>query len=403
MTDTTTIELEHDNAAAKSASVFAIQAILLFAHLGAACAILYFPLSKPLFIATLTLFLLEGFGITLGYHRLWAHRAFKANSLLIRIPLMIMGTMAVQGSIIRWAREHRLHHRYTDTEHDPYNSKRGLFYSHIGWLLESKFLKKLHLIDISDLKNDPVIKFQHRNYFPLVIYLKVILPAVIGYVYSDGDWLGGFLWIGCVSKILNWHSTWLINSIAHYSGIKEFQNDITAAGGHLLAVMTLGEGYHNFHHAFPKDYRNGYAWYMWDPTKWIITFLYSLGLATDLTSTSAEDINRAKILTRNSDSDDYHDSEPSFLDNLPLWTRKDVQDAVTSGKNVFIYRNKYIVDLGNYSTEHPGGCSILEKYTGKNVSSSLYYDGPNRHSRSALLKLEKLCIAKLKQSIDISQ
>jgi len=156
--------------------------------------------------------------VDIGYHRLWSHRSFTAK-LSLRIILAAMGTLAFQGSIrfpllIRfltarwWALRHRLHHRYTDTESDPYSADRGLFYSHVGWIFVKQEYPKLRLVDKSDLDRDPVVRFQHRFFVPLALAGGLLLPALIGHLWI-GSWAEGYLWGGVVARLLIWHCTYV--------------------------------------------------------------------------------------------------------------------------------------------------------------------------------------------------
>ncbi|KAI5475934.1 hypothetical protein MNV49_000709 [Pseudohyphozyma bogoriensis] len=223
--------------------------------------------------------------ITIGYHRLWAHKAFTA-SFPLRVVLAGMGCLGFQGSIKWWVLRHRLHHRFTDTESDPYNAKEGLWHSHVGWIFRKPNYPRMPLIDQRDLNVDPardakltepalrrtVVRFQHRHYLPLTLGLGLGLPTVVGWCY--GDAVGGYIWGGVIARILIWHFTFFINSLAHYIGEQAYSEDVTARGNFLLAIFTGGEANHNYHHAFPSDYRNGPRVLDWDPTKWTIYLLH---------------------------------------------------------------------------------------------------------------------------------
>jgi stearoyl-CoA desaturase (delta-9 desaturase) len=130
------------------------------------------------------------------------------------------------------------------------------------------------------LEEDPIVSWQHRNYPAIALVVGLLVPTLLGSLW--GDALGGFLYGGYVSRILIWHSTWFINSLAHAWGDQEFSHENTSRGNLILALLTFGEGFHNFHHQFPRDYRNGIRNHDWDPTKWLIAGLSYLGLAFDL-------------------------------------------------------------------------------------------------------------------------
>lgn len=197
---------------------------------------------RPLLLThglVLALAVFAGFGITMGYHRLWSHKAFDAHW-TVKLILMIAGTVGMEGSIIWWSLRHRLHHRYTDTEHDPYDATRGLWYSHMGWLFEYKNYERIKYIERTDLNNDPIVQFQHKNYRSLALFWGWIFPTLVASYW--GDALGGFLYGGFVVRILIWHATWTINSLAHYWGEQEYSQEHTSRKNLLLALLTMGEG-----------------------------------------------------------------------------------------------------------------------------------------------------------------
>jgi stearoyl-CoA desaturase (delta-9 desaturase) len=258
---------------------YAVTIIVTVIHIVSLLALMFYtPAKKTVWLVILT-WIFGGLGITMGYHRLWSHRAFKAHP-VVRFALAMTGVMAFQGSIKWWSLRHRLHHRYTDTEHDPYDATRGFWYSHMGWLFERPEYTRMKWIDKSDLDADPVVRFQHKNFPLLSILLGFVLPTILGFTW--GDALGGFLYGGYVSRIVIWHSTWLINSLAHSWGEQEFSTENTSRGNLVLALLTFGEGHHNFHHEFPRDYRNGIRIDDYDPTKWVIAFLSYFGLTYGL-------------------------------------------------------------------------------------------------------------------------
>ncbi|KAJ5329154.1 Acyl-CoA desaturase [Penicillium brevicompactum] len=226
--------------------------------------------------------LATGFSVTAGYHRLWSHQSYKA-CLPLRMFFAAVGAGALQLPIRLWAADHRAHHRFTDTDRDPYNSKKGLWHSHIGWVLtyDSTRLGKGEGIDMSDLDRDAVVVWQRRIYYPLAGFMAFVFPAcVAGYLW--GDWAGGFLYAGCLRVVIVWHMSHCINSLAHWAGHQPYSARNTSRNHALLAVLTLGEGYHNYHHAFPRDYRNGPQWFDFDPTKWWIYLLEVVGLIWDV-------------------------------------------------------------------------------------------------------------------------
>jgi len=227
--------------------------------------------------------------ITAGYHRYYSHRSFKAHP-VIEFFLLFFGAAAVQQSALKWSALHRQHHRYTDTERDPYNIKQGFFHAHIGWLLFWKYRADYDCV--KDLNKSFLVRHQHEHFQSWVVTAGILTPVLIGGLY--GSWLGGLLF-GVAGRLFwVYHSTFFINSIAHTFGKKPYISDISAKDNWFAALLTNGEGYHNFHHRFPLDYRNGYRWYQLDPTKWFIRFLAYFGLTWDLKATPDSVIQNAR-------------------------------------------------------------------------------------------------------------
>jgi stearoyl-CoA desaturase (delta-9 desaturase) len=192
---------------------------------------------------------------------------------------------------LKWAADHRVHHRHVDHDKDPYNINKGFFYAHIGWI----FLKE-EKFDISDypkdLLNDKLVMWQHRNYLWLSIAVGFVLPTVIGYFL--GSALGAFALSAILRVVLVHHCTFFINSLCHIVGTRPYTDTNTARDSYIMALFSYGEGYHNYHHYFPSDYRNGIRWYHFDPTKWLIKILSFVGLVRDLKKVPQKLIDQAK-------------------------------------------------------------------------------------------------------------
>lgn len=234
-----------------------------------------------------------GISITAGYHRLWAHRAYGAHG-SVRLFYMLFGAMALQNSILIWGSQHRTHHRFVDdVERDPYSAKRGFWFSHMGWILRDYPSGRNDFTNAKDLERDPIVMFQHRWYLPLAIATNVGLPLALG--WAVGDPWGVFLLGGLLRLVVNHHFTWFINSLAHMWGSQPYTDENTARDNPALAFLTYGEGYHNFHHIFQNDYRNGVRWWQWDPTKWLIAILAWFRLASNLKRVPDLWIQRAQL------------------------------------------------------------------------------------------------------------
>jgi stearoyl-CoA desaturase (delta-9 desaturase) len=239
-----------------------------------------YDFSTAAWVSFFIIFPLNGLSITAGYHRLWAHRAYEA-SWPVRFVLMIFGTMAVQNSILFWSAGHRNHHRFVDdVDLDPYSAKRGFWFSHMGWMLRDYPSGHLDYKNVPDLKKDKMVMFQHKHYTLLAVLTNFGIPLAIGYM--SGDVWGVFLLAGLLRLVISHHFTFFINSWAHISGKQPYTDQNTARDNPVMALFTWGEGYHNFHHIFQYDYRNGVKWWHYDPTKWLIYGMSKLGLARKL-------------------------------------------------------------------------------------------------------------------------
>lgn len=247
------------------------------------------PWTAGLAVLWLTLCMLSTTG---GYHRLFAHRTYRA-SVPLRLFYLLFGAGSFQGPALRWASDHRLHHARTDEDDDPHNIRRGFWWAHMGWL----FYRSEANVDLApDLKADRLVRFQDRLYLPLGAFFGLALPTLIAWTW--GDPVGGFLLAGFSRLLVQYHATFAINSVAHTIGRRPYSKAISARDSVVTAILTLGEGYHNFHHRFPGDYRNGIRFAHFDPTKWWVWTLSKLGLAWDLRRAPAEAIRRAREQVR---------------------------------------------------------------------------------------------------------
>ncbi len=244
-------------------------------------------------VVALAFTFLNGIGITAGYHRLWAHKTYEAHW-SVRLFLLVFGTMALQNSAFIWCSGHRRHHlNVDDVDEDPYSARRGFWFSHIGWMLREYPSGKPDFSNIPDLKRDPMLAFQHRHYLPLLLLANFGLPLLAGLIFHQV--LGMMLLAGFARLVWSHHVTFFINSLAHMWGTRPYTEENSARDNPVLAVFTYGEGYHNFHHIFAHDYRNGVRWWQWDPTKWIISALSWVGLTRRLKRTPTFQIQRALL------------------------------------------------------------------------------------------------------------
>lgn len=236
----------------------------------------YSALDWTMFIV---LYLITGLGITVGYHRLISHRSFECKP-WVKGCLLVAGGWALENSALRWCSDHIRHHARCDGQEDPYNAKKGFWYSHCGWL----FIKSPYRDEKYEkqLRKDPLIMWQHRYYIPVVLS-GLALPFIVGFFY--GGWMSGlscFILAGVGRTFFVLNSTFCINSICHMWGEQPHGTGDSSRDSWWISLITFGEGYHNYHHMFLRDYRNGAEWYHFDPSKWLIFTLSKMRLAHNL-------------------------------------------------------------------------------------------------------------------------
>jgi stearoyl-CoA desaturase (delta-9 desaturase) len=236
-------------------------------------------------------YIMTGLSITAGYHRLFSHKAYDAHP-IVKIFFLVFGASAFQNSVLKWGSDHRLHHNKVDSESDPYNINEGFFYAHMGWILLKKNgeVKEKYA---KDMMNDKLILWQHKYYLLIAAFAGFVLPTFIGGFFFD-SYLGG-LTASLARIVLLHHCTFFINSLCHCVGTTPYTDTNTAKDSWFMAFLTFGEGYHNFHHFFQTDYRNGIRWFQFDPTKWLIDVLNLTGLANKLKVTSNKKILAARM------------------------------------------------------------------------------------------------------------
>ncbi|CAE6438712.1 unnamed protein product [Rhizoctonia solani] len=419
-------------------------------HVMAIIGVYYYPIwlvpRKTIALCILS-WQLASFGITIGYHRLWSHRSFVARRPL-RAVLAVMGALGFQGSIKWWCLRHRLHHRFTDDPiHDPYAATRGLWYAHLGWIFRKPRYERIPLVDKDDLEADPIVRLQHQFYIPVAVFFGLVAPTLIAKAWDDA--LGGYIYGGILARILIWHCTFMINSLAHWEGLQPYTDEVTARGnlvgedqsfwydGPILALFTSGEGNHNYH-AFPHDFRNGPCAKDWDPSKWIIWALHQFTpLVTRVRRAREEDISRARRWMtyvhglgkdhlphewETLDDDAFfqavaeveNESQSGRIGQLPeteleTWDLTRLESYVQNERRIIILIDGWLVDVTRYMSEHPGGPALLGQHSFKpllgadpaDIKSDLPKDagwafngGMNNHTRTARARMRTLRIAR---------
>ena len=292
-----------------------------------------------------------GMSITLGYHRLYSHRAFKASS-FVEWFTVFFGAGAFEGSVLDWSADHRRHHLHVDKEEDPYNINNGFFYAHCGWLLMSS-KEPTDLSNVGDMKKSPLLMFQHNHYLPVCFAMGFGSPALIGYLWGGASTAWASLLIsGLLRAVVVQHFTFFINSFCHMIGTRPYDTETTARDSAIMALFTYGEGYHNYHHKFQSDYRNAIKPWGYDPTKWAIWALNKVGLASGLRRIPAERILQAEITEQQKRFDErllaakgtvslpdsimesLHASQERLSLAMKEWTAKKEQYQLAVGKKI---------------------------------------------------------------------
>ena len=244
------------------------------------------------------MYLVTAVGVTVGYHRLFTHRSFKTSRPVTAI-LVALGSMAVEGPVLQWVAAHRRHHQHSDEEDDPHSPHghggglrqafAGMWHSHVGWMLRAPLPGMARYV--GDLRKDKLVRKMSRQ-FPLWVLVGLLIPAVLGGVLTM-SWTGvllGFLWGGLVRIFLVHHMTWSINSVCHIWGTQPFDTHDHSKNNAIMGVMSLGEGWHNNHHAFPTSARHGLRWWELDASYMVIWVMEKVGLATDVRTPTRERI-----------------------------------------------------------------------------------------------------------------
>ena len=240
------------------------------------------------------MFFATGMSITLGYHRLFSHITFQAHW-AVRLFTVLFGAAAFENSVLLWCSEHRRHHKHVDHDDDPYSISKGFFFAHIGWLL-FKIDPDPPYDNVADLQRDKIVLWQDRNIYLIGFLMSFVMPAILGYLWNG--WLGAlgsFLIAGIARVVAVQHSTFFINSMCHTVGSRPYSTRCSARDSWFMALFTFGEGYHNYHHEFQHDYRNGVKPWQYDPTKWAIWLLSKAGLVSKLRRVPSEKILLAEL------------------------------------------------------------------------------------------------------------
>ena len=211
---------------------------------------------SPILYFDYTILHFSGFGITVGVHRLWSHRSYEAHWIL-RTVLMLCNSIANQGSIFHWARDHRVHHKFSETKADPHDATRGFFYAHVGWLIVKKdpaVVEAGRHMDFSDLLADPLVYWQKKLDPWFTLYMSFVWPAQVAAHFWGEDFWNAFFVAGALRYTVVLHFTWCVNSAAHLFGDHPYDVLSYPAENPFVSWCAVGEGWHNWHHKYPFDY-----------------------------------------------------------------------------------------------------------------------------------------------------
>ncbi|KAJ3291556.1 hypothetical protein HDU79_002281 [Rhizoclosmatium sp. JEL0117] len=354
------------------------------------------PLQTPTFWWSVLYYFFTGLGITAGYHRYWAHRSYDATRTW-QFIILAAGTGAMEGSVKWWGRGHRIHHRFTDTDKDPYNAKRGFLWAHIGWMIMKQ--KKNATVDISDFNSDPWIRFQHKYYLYLAVFMAFIFPTLVAGL-GWGDWVGGFFFAGVARLVFVHHATFCVNSLAHWLGDFTFDDKRTPKDHFLTAFVTLGEGYHNFHHEFPADYRNAIQFYQYDPTKWAIWCASLVGLTYNLKMFPHNEIEKGRLFMQEKKIAEAKKKLDYgvAVEELPSLTFQEVKAKIAeTGKQLLIISD-VVYDVSKFMDDHPGGKGFLKASVGRDVTVS-FNGGVYDHANAARNLMQSMRYARLEGTV----
>jgi len=282
--------------------------LFIILHTGALVGIYTATLCSPATWAwTVVYALCSALGVTAGAHRLWAHRTYRAK-LPLRIFLAICNTAAFQNHIYEWSRDHRVHHKYSETHADPHNVNRGFFFAHMGWLCVRKHpdvISKGRKLDLSDLVADPVVMIQKRFYLPGVALFCFTLPAVIPHLFWGESLINAYFFSSLLRYAMLLHFTWCVNSVAHLWGSRPYDKTISPVENIFVSMGAAGEGFHNYHHTFPQDYSTSEYGWKFNMSTMFIDVMAAIGQAYNRRKISPEIVLMRKLRTGDGKKTDW--------------------------------------------------------------------------------------------------
>jgi stearoyl-CoA desaturase (delta-9 desaturase) len=274
----------------------------------------------------------------------------------------------------------------------------------MGWLLVKQNKAAVGKADCADLEADPLLAWQEKYFLPLSSSLAIFLPILIAGL-GWGDWRGGFFYAAILRSVLVMQSTFCVNSLAHFVGDSTFSDKHTPRDSPWVSFLTFGEGYHNFHHEFPYDFRNGVHWYAYDPSKWTIATLAFFGLTYDLKRFPTNEIEKGRLqmVKKRLDKQLGRLNWGADLNTLPLFTIDDFKRRCLEGSSLLIVNN-LVHDVASFIPAHPGGEAIIKAYIGKDATSafngSVYDHSNGAHNLLGTLRIGRLVTEEERASIN---
>lgn len=275
-------------------------AMIIGPFIGTVFGIWHWPVHPIYLLTTVLFYICIVFGVTAGDHRLFTHQSYKADR-RVKIVLAVLAEMSIQGPIIKWVAEHWFHHMFSDTENDLHSPMRSALHAHMMWFFKGKTADPK--VCARHLINDPDILWLDRHFPHFVVLSLLVLPILVGALegwfigegFLQGAW-HGFIWCGLVRVFFVHHVTWSINSICHMWGKQLYKTPTNDASRNVwwLALFSMGESWHNLHHAFSKCALHGPVWWA-DPTYMLIATLGYFGLVTDVVRVPPETLERKRL------------------------------------------------------------------------------------------------------------
>ncbi len=351
-------------------------------------------------------YVLTMLSVNILYHRYWCHRSFQIESPHFVKLLVLIASGAGITSARNWCSAHRAHHRHSDiTDRDPHNVRRGFFFSHIGWIVltfNPQVVEAIHAERLDKFTNDEAVQWQARNYLSLFVSSGLILPCLFcGWLYDD--YLGGLLYAGFLKVFLVQQSVFLTNSLGHLIGSRPYNSSISARNNLVVNLLTLGEGNQNFHQEFPNDCRNGSDWLSWDPTRWCLSLLQSLGIISHLRISSQSIIDKSRVQEQQRQLDNIRSSLywGIPISRLPVYTPQQFRKLVSDSPGRFyVVVDGIIHDVTPFAKDHPGGIELMYAANGRDATTA-FNGAVYQHSNAARNLLGTLRIGVLSGSEDI--